>query len=514
MAVNEISGFLKFKDANGDTNLLLPITTKDNVDGLDEIENNIDSLNEHAANGDIHFTADERNKLKNIEAGANKTVVDSAVSDTSTNPVQNMVIKAYVDDAISNIDIPSIDGLATESYSDTAATNAANKVKNDLLNGAGAAYDTLKELGDLIDDNQDAIDALETVASGKADAEHTHDWETIENRPFGEVPGTDTVYWDGNREGLVKAEGYDRYLVSTAVPTLADFENGASNTKLQSGTESTTNLGMGTAIYEAGDGCIVVGNTIVALKDGATLGDEVYPKKGTYFTWIGNDSYTTRLTINGYTGFLVAKKIDPKWIPDHAHVLGPTPIVTSGDGSEYIVTIDGITELYNGLQFVMLPHTNSTTTAVKLNVNGLGAKTIRQRLSTNTSIGVVGATDNWIVANKPITVTYNGSAWMVELTRPDANNLYGTVKVENGGVPTYAGTTEGSFLRVVDGVPTWTVTNIKGDKVDKGDTGPAYTLNDTDKNAIASAVKASLTKENWTFTLEDGSTVTKAVYVG
>lgn len=38
MAVNEISGFLKYKDANGNTNLLMPITTKDNVDGIDEIE--------------------------------------------------------------------------------------------------------------------------------------------------------------------------------------------------------------------------------------------------------------------------------------------------------------------------------------------------------------------------------------------------------------------------------------------------------------------------------------------
>ena len=52
----------------------------------------------------------------------------------------------------------------------TYADSAANTVKNDLLNGAGGAYDTLKELGDLIDDNTDAISALETVASGKANA--------------------------------------------------------------------------------------------------------------------------------------------------------------------------------------------------------------------------------------------------------------------------------------------------------------------------------------------------------
>lgn len=61
-----------------------------------------------------------------------------------------------------------------KTYADSAATTAANTVKNDLLNGAGAAYDTLKELGDLIDTNTDAIDALESVAAGKADASHTH----------------------------------------------------------------------------------------------------------------------------------------------------------------------------------------------------------------------------------------------------------------------------------------------------------------------------------------------------
>ena len=63
----------------------------------------------------------------------------------------------------------------TESY----VANAVSEVKNDLLNGAGAAYDTLKELGDLIDENTNALDALETVATNKLDkntfAEHLTD---------------------------------------------------------------------------------------------------------------------------------------------------------------------------------------------------------------------------------------------------------------------------------------------------------------------------------------------------
>lgn len=47
---------------------------------------------------------------------------------------------------------------------ESVATEAAETVKDDLLNGAGEAYDTLKELADLITENSDAIDALETIA--------------------------------------------------------------------------------------------------------------------------------------------------------------------------------------------------------------------------------------------------------------------------------------------------------------------------------------------------------------
>lgn len=135
--------------------------------------------------------------------------------------------------------------------------------------------------------------------------------------PYGELStGSNILRWDGNREGLVRANDYDQYLITESIPTLADFENGASYTYLQSGVEKSANLGMGTAIYEAGDGCIVVSNTIIALKDGASLGDRTYPKKGVYFTWIGNNDYTTSLTINGYNGFPSTKLIEERWLPE------------------------------------------------------------------------------------------------------------------------------------------------------------------------------------------------------
>lgn len=145
--------------------------------------------------------------------------VDAELSSTSTNPIQNKVVDAEFEEIAVSMRAMSLaldgksdanhnhdDKYYTETEIDTKlasksdtthkhdalydakgaseaalasaktyADSAATKVKNDLLNGAGGAYDTLKELGDLIDDNADAIDALEIVATGKADKVHTHE---------------------------------------------------------------------------------------------------------------------------------------------------------------------------------------------------------------------------------------------------------------------------------------------------------------------------------------------------
>lgn len=49
---------------------------------------------------------------------------------------------------------------------DSKITKAKQDVKNDLLGGAGTAYDTLNELAELIESNQDAITALQNLAAG------------------------------------------------------------------------------------------------------------------------------------------------------------------------------------------------------------------------------------------------------------------------------------------------------------------------------------------------------------
>ncbi len=69
--------------------------------------------------------------------------------------------KTFIDDSAKS---------TTKAYSSSKVedliTSAKQAVKSDLLGGAGDAYDTLKELADLITTNKDAITALQTIAAG------------------------------------------------------------------------------------------------------------------------------------------------------------------------------------------------------------------------------------------------------------------------------------------------------------------------------------------------------------
>lgn len=68
-------------------------------------------LTTHTGNNNIHITSDERTKwnaaktkLDDIEEGANRTIVDSSLSSSSVNPVQNKVIKEVIDGINTRID--------------------------------------------------------------------------------------------------------------------------------------------------------------------------------------------------------------------------------------------------------------------------------------------------------------------------------------------------------------------------------------------------------------------------
>ena len=109
-------------------------------------------------------------------------------------------------------------------------------------------------------------------------------------------------------------------------------------------------------------------------------------------------------------------------------------VTSEGSGSVYTATVEGITSLSAGVSFVMIPHTVSTTSSPKLNVNNLGEKLIRRRVSNCTGTFYnASAPNDWLAAGKPITMTYDGEYWIADLPAPNANDIMGTVPITNGG---------------------------------------------------------------------------------
>lgn len=148
---------------------------------------------------------------------------------------------------------------------------------------------------------------------------------------------------------------------------------------------------------------------------------------------------------------------------------GPAIVTTSGTGAAYTATVAGMNELKAGMSFVMIPHTVSTATAPTLNVNSLGAKAIRRRVTNATTTTSTGYNASWLSANKPIRVEYDGSFWIADLPKPAAADMSGTLPVANGGT----GATSESVAR----------TNLN-----------VYSKTETDSaiaNAIGNAIAAS-----------------------
>lgn len=108
------------------------------------------------------------------------------------------------------------DAQAKLAEANTYADTVGESIKNDLLNGASEAYNTLKELGDLIDENVDAIDALETVAANKADKEHGHNVATQSESGF--MSSADKVKLDGIAPDA-NAYTHPSYTARTGVPS-------------------------------------------------------------------------------------------------------------------------------------------------------------------------------------------------------------------------------------------------------------------------------------------------------
>ena len=143
----EIIGFLNDKANQSDLQ-----TTNSNLSTLSStVDNKVDKVTGKGLSTE-DFTTTLKNKLDDIEAQANKTVVDSALSSTSENPLQNKAIntalngKAPTSHASTNGNyglgnatmyghVKTINKLSTSSYVNGESLSAyQGKVLNDTIN--------------------------------------------------------------------------------------------------------------------------------------------------------------------------------------------------------------------------------------------------------------------------------------------------------------------------------------------------------------------------------------------
>ena len=122
-----------------------------------------------------------------------------------------------------------------------------------------------------------------------------------------------------------------------------------------------------------------------------------------------------------------------KYVDDMVASAGGLPIVTtSGTSSAYTATIDGVTELTNGMTIIMIPHAANASNPT-LNVNGLGDVRVVRFGSNNTSLSYAHLPANWLNKNLPVMLTYGYGVWILHVTIPMGTDIGGSVPVANGG---------------------------------------------------------------------------------
>lgn len=149
-----------------------------------------------------------------------------------------------------------------------------------------------------------------------------------------ETVGGDTLTWDGNTDGLYNIFGMF-YHVSDIVPTIEDLKKGGVITHSTPADDAGDYTFDETSVMDleamgAGKDCyIIMTGTIyavgVVLKDGATATLEgmiaTFEKAGVYFLCTplssGENRYTSKFTINGYTGFTTTK-LKEEYLPEQS----------------------------------------------------------------------------------------------------------------------------------------------------------------------------------------------------
>lgn len=428
------------------------------------------------------FTSELLEKLNTIETGANKITVDSALSSTSTNPVQNKVVNSALDgkvpttrtvngqplsqDVVLDYDDVGADksGAAsaalTESkaYTDeqTAAVATQQKAYTDtqianLVDSAPDTMNTLKELNDAISEHQDVTDALNAAIGNKVDK--------VDGKGLSTNDLTDTL----------KNQYDTAYTHSQSAHAPADAEKNVIVGIQKNGTDLTV------------DSTTRKVNIAVPTKTSEITNDSGF--------------ITTDATVAAANKLASASKIDGVNFDGSADIIHYAECSTAASTAAKTASVTGFNLVTGSRVIIKFTNANTATTPT-LNITGTGAKTIKYRGSTVGTISAGGVYE----------FVYDGTYWEIVgdldentvYTATDGITLSGTTFKHTNSVT--AGTAQGDSSKTLTyggtfAVPTVTY-DAQGHITGKGTTTmtmPAVPSNVASATKLQNARSFSLT---------------------
>lgn len=442
------------------------------------------TANNLSTNGQVDFVFIEFLDLDTIASKSDIPTIDDALSSTSENPVQNKVVKTAIDDLQASIDSKSMDKITngdvtlacggtdgTEYLHLSSTTDAGcesdfygNSIYQYLYETDGGSAPALyyysksqeKVLGGLsVEQNytngKRGIEALSLFTiDGKLNVTSKYDL-TLQTTNAGNIIVT------SNNKSTNK---FDVQIPSTVLAPTEDMNPATKKYVDDQMTTINNQLGgltgamhfIGKAAVDITDGSTTdpqIANYTTKEKGDVILGKDDHKEfvwNGAIWEELGDEgSYALKTTtINGKAlsdnitltasdvGAASVSTIETMQAAINSKPSAADAVYTataeSTDGVAYTATVSGIDSLTVGASFIMIPNKASTSKAPTLNVNGLGAKPIRRRLSSLTTSLQQGYSTNWIALNKPFTVVYDGTAWVIEgLTKTDGADVYGAV---------------------------------------------------------------------------------------
>ena len=354
------------------------------------------------------FTTALLEKLNGIATGANKTVVDSAMSTTSTNPVQNKIVKAELDAKVPStrtVNGKALSSNITLSASDvgaiaTSARGAANGVAP--LNASGILESQF--LPSYVDDVLEGYVSSDTVTFYK-DSALSSAYTAETGKIYVDLNNNKTYRWSGSKYIVISET---LALGTTSSTAFAGDKGQIAYTHSQSAhAPSNAERNIIVGVQKNGADLTVDSSTRKVNVTVPTKTSEITNDSG-YLTSSGTISKANQLTNT--------RKIDGMNFNGTADIHHYAECSTAAATAAKVVTLSGF-NLVTGARVTVKFTVTNTAASPTLNVNSTGAKAIKYR-NGNISAG-------YLAANRVYEFVYDGADYeLIGDINTDSNTTY------------------------------------------------------------------------------------------